>query len=161
MASSTEPSSGIGSYSPISNLAKQYVEPVGQRLFLFVKTNPNCCLSGGVEALLKQKQDPFYVSAATNSTLAPVTAAATTTTGAGAPSSYASYPNETVSGADTSNTGSPGHSANDPFGFLTASSATPTRLPVRIARTSAKRNNNLINKLANSSRNWPNKQQPI
>eukprot|EP00545_Synedropsis_sp_CCMP1620_P009178 CAMPEP_0119017592 /NCGR_PEP_ID=MMETSP1176-20130426/17052_1 /TAXON_ID=265551 /ORGANISM="Synedropsis recta cf, Strain CCMP1620" /LENGTH=65 /DNA_ID=CAMNT_0006971355 /DNA_START=1 /DNA_END=195 /DNA_ORIENTATION=- len=46
-------SSGISSYNPISNLEQQYAAPIGQRRHLFVKLNPNCCLIGGVESLLK------------------------------------------------------------------------------------------------------------
>lgn len=39
-------------YSPISTLERQYAG-AGQRVFLFCKTNANCCVSGGVEGILK------------------------------------------------------------------------------------------------------------
>lgn len=50
------PSSSISlaSYSPISSLERQYA--AGPRLLVFIRTNGNCCLQGGVEALLKMQQ---------------------------------------------------------------------------------------------------------
>ena len=44
--------SSLSSYSPISTLEQQYGSS-GDRILLFVRTNGNCCLPGGVEALLK------------------------------------------------------------------------------------------------------------
>jgi hypothetical protein len=55
---STEGHSGYSSYSPISTLDRQYAEPVGKRMFLFIRTNPNVYLAGGVEAILKSSSHP-------------------------------------------------------------------------------------------------------
>ena len=43
--------SGFSSYSPISTLARQYDGPIGRRILLFVRTNPNCCIQ--METVLK------------------------------------------------------------------------------------------------------------
>ncbi|CAB9500185.1 II inositol 3,4-bisphosphate 4-phosphatase [Seminavis robusta] len=40
-------------YPAIATLDRQYSAPVGQRLLLFVQTNANCGLQGGVETILK------------------------------------------------------------------------------------------------------------
>ena len=53
MLSPAASESGFSAYNPISSLERQYAAPVGSRLLLFIKANPNCCLPGGVEALLK------------------------------------------------------------------------------------------------------------
>mmetsp|Transcript_111 Transcript_111/g.127 ORF Transcript_111/g.127 Transcript_111/m.127 type:complete len:1163 (+) Transcript_111:144-3632(+) len=66
-------SSGISSYNPISNLELQYAAPVGHRLHLFVRLNPNCCLIGGVETLLKQKQNQSLTSIESTETEIPMT----------------------------------------------------------------------------------------
>jgi hypothetical protein len=47
--------SGLSNYSPISTLERQY-KGAGQRVCLFVKTNANCCLTGGVEGILKLRK---------------------------------------------------------------------------------------------------------
>ena len=107
---SSSSSSGISSYNPISNLSKQYAAPVGSRLFLFVKTNPNCCLIGGVEALLKQKnyQDQPLLLVNTNT-------------------------NEASAGGgmseDSSGGGNSGGGGMDPFGFLSTTTTTTTPSP--------------------------------
>ena len=49
----TTSSSSLNSYSPISTLEHQYDRPVGERMLIFVGTNPQCCLEGGVESILK------------------------------------------------------------------------------------------------------------
>ena len=118
MASSTGPSSGIGSYNPISNLTKQYAQPIGQRLFLFVKTNPNCCLPGGVEALLKHKQqDSYYHSQNQNDVNLDVPLRTTV-----------EVTHESATAAATATaTATGGDAANDPFGFL--NSPTPSSSP--------------------------------
>jgi len=63
-------SSGIPAYNPISNLERQYASPVGQRQHVFVRLNPNCCLIGGVEALLKQKKNQPLLSTAAGTRIA-------------------------------------------------------------------------------------------
>jgi hypothetical protein len=62
MASSSLPTtkvvsghSGFHAYSPISTLERQYAG--SPRVFLFVKINANCCFPGGVEAILKVKNN--------------------------------------------------------------------------------------------------------
>jgi hypothetical protein len=115
MSSSTGTSSGIGSYNPISNLTKQYAQPIGQRLFLFVKTNPNCCLTGGVEALLKQKQrDPYYEQ-----------------------SDVAQESTSAVDVAYDATDGGGAEAGNDPFGFLNASASTPSGSTVTASGSTA------------------------
>jgi len=69
-------SSGISSYNPISNLQLQYASPVCHRLHLFVRLNPNCCLIGGVETLLKQKQSQALTSVAATPNDMPMTGGA-------------------------------------------------------------------------------------
>ena len=46
-------SSGMSQWSPLSTLERQYQT---QQLLLFVKTNANCCIAGGVEYILKQQK---------------------------------------------------------------------------------------------------------
>lgn len=53
----TTSSSSLNSYSAISNLERQYASPLGQRLILGVQVNAACCLEGGVEAILKLKNN--------------------------------------------------------------------------------------------------------
>lgn len=54
MPNTSESESGLSQHSPISTLEDQYVEPIGQRVCLFIRTNEKCCLNGGVEVLLKK-----------------------------------------------------------------------------------------------------------
>jgi hypothetical protein len=44
----------LSSFSPISTLERQYLDGVGQRVFLFAQTNASCCLHsvGGVEGIV-------------------------------------------------------------------------------------------------------------
>jgi len=49
----TEGHSGYSSYSSIETLDRQYAQPIGKRVLLFIRTNPNIYLAGGVEAILK------------------------------------------------------------------------------------------------------------
>ena len=50
-------------YPAIATLERQYWPPVGQRMLLFVQTNANCGLQGGVETILKlQKSESSHNS---------------------------------------------------------------------------------------------------
>lgn len=87
-------------YDTTSTLQRQYTQPVGQRITLFVRTNANCCLPGGVESLLKASKTPGPLLT-------------TTSTG--------DSPTQSPVGADESSNAS---AAGNPFAFLSESSQT-------------------------------------
>lgn len=49
-------STGVNSFSPISTLERQGLQPWGQRLVVAVQANSACCVEGGVESILRLKQ---------------------------------------------------------------------------------------------------------
>ena len=47
--------SGYSTYSAIETLERQWAPPIGKRVLLFIRTNPNVYLAGGVEAILRSE----------------------------------------------------------------------------------------------------------
>ena len=90
--------SALTNFSPISTLERQYAG--GPRLCLFLRTNANCCLPGGVEALLKLQGS----KSGTASTLPPPV-------------------------RQESNTSAASSSDDDPFSFLNQNGETTTTAP--------------------------------
>jgi hypothetical protein len=91
MASPSVGHSGFGMYNPISNLERQCAAPVGGRVHLFIKANPNCCLPGGVEALLKMNTKSTGINTPLSTLDSDVTTVATeasTASGASDPFSF-------------------------------------------------------------------------
>jgi hypothetical protein len=97
--------SGLSTYSPISTLERQYTG-AGQRVCLFVKTNANCCLTGGVEGILKQRKSGNTLLAKEQQDLGgPLGASSTSTNGDGSSAAAAAA----------------AAAAADPFSFLNTS----------------------------------------
>jgi hypothetical protein len=102
---------GFHSYSPISTLERQYAPPVGQRLYIFVQANANACLLGGVESVLKIRQQSNHNSNSTSiaslspSNQHPVDSSLTT------PLDFSQ--NNVIGGAQGG-----GNNSTDPFSFL-------------------------------------------
>jgi hypothetical protein len=118
LAPAKEIPSGIGSYNPISNLTKQYAQPIGQRLFVFVKTNPNCCLPGGVEAVLQhrsfEENNKSYWDSSTSER------------NFSSDSLIDGMTNASINANQSSEQGTTNETSQDPFGFLHTSTATTT-----------------------------------
>ena len=104
---SSSAASGYNSYSPLSTLERQYAEPVGTRVLLFVRTNPNVYLAGGVESIIKSSSvaSPKMSIASTESSATEYSASSMTESDASA----------TGPSLSTSNNGGEG---SDPFSFL-------------------------------------------
>jgi len=118
MSSPTAAESGFSSYNPISSLERQYAAPIGSRMFLFIKANPNCCFPGGVEALLKMSQKITGASVPLSSMVPEVSnnsLEASTSTGAHDPFSFLSD-SDAGSSHSTDTTLVP--KKNKPFSFL-------------------------------------------
>lgn len=92
-------------YSPISTMERQYDVPLGQRLLLFVRTNANCCLQGGVETILKLQKTKQVAKMAASSAQ-PVGSEAF------------QYNNHHGEGCGNNTAPSIGQSDDDPFAFL-------------------------------------------
>jgi len=100
-------SSGASAYNPIRSLDQQYFEPVGTRLMLLIKANPNCCYKGGVEALIRASKGRQGVSMS-NSMVAPPSTTSLTVD--------SSTSVEATPSGNTTVTSSNG--GDDPFAFL-------------------------------------------
>ncbi|KAL7580171.1 hypothetical protein ACA910_012922 [Epithemia clementina (nom. ined.)] len=109
-------SSGYNSYSPLSTLERQYAAPVGQRVHIFIRTNPNVYLAGGVEAILKKSNNnnnnPSTMSMASSNTFGTDTSLMTTTTTTTTTTSTSDTDSSANNNNNDNNTGT------DPFSFL-------------------------------------------
>jgi len=94
-SSSNTYSSSLSLYSPISTLERQYAGE--QRLLLFLRTNANCCLPGGVESLLKLQHK-------STASISPIATTSTTSTHSSTPSAddpFAFLNDDTSNGTTT------------------------------------------------------------